>query len=350
VKRAISLLSVLCLLAGPQGAISLAQPPDDLQTGIRQVQGGDFDAALLTLDAAARRLAAEGNHPKDLALAYTYLGIAYLQLGQEDAARTKMREAVRTDKDLRLDTKDFPPKIVKFFDEVRAQSAPPPPANIVSVVRPTPAPPPSPAAAPTASTATAAQGGHAKALPILLGVGGAAVVGVALAAKGGGGSTSSTLPPTPVTVLSDLSATTTSAQRSANITCTQAVTATVTLTNRGSAGVTVTGVRHNSLTVTGTCNAAQPFTFTPIVGTVAAGGTATVLNTQLFNNGSGCCNSTSACDGRTFCQIRASFTVVTNLGEVSAGAFDYGVTFSGCSICSSSNSLRTNCSSVVKED
>ena len=48
---------IAVLVAGPL----LAQAPDpELAAGVRQVSEGDFEGAVLTLDAAARRLAAEG--------------------------------------------------------------------------------------------------------------------------------------------------------------------------------------------------------------------------------------------------------------------------------------------------
>ena len=345
-KRAITVLAVSCLLQFPSGPVAEAQPPDDLQTGIRQVQGGDFDAALLTLDAAARRLAAEGKHPKELGLAYTYLGVAYLQLGQEEAARTKMREAMRTDKDLRLDTKDFPPKIVRFFEEVRAQDIPPAPASTASAVHPpAPAPSPSPTARPVASGTTASKGGHSKALPILLGVGGAAAIGVAVAAKGGG-SPPATVPQAPTTLLSQLSASLTSPQKNTNIACTQSLTALVTLTNNGRADVSVSGVRLATNGVSGGCTAAAPATYNPATTTVAAGQTATVLNGSF--GASGCCSATSACDGRTFCQLTAEFTVITSLGQVPAGIFGYGVTFNRCAPCTAS-ALDSSCAARPAE-
>src|SRR5712691_9547586 len=87
VKVAIAALTALCLVSS--AIPSATQERGDLEKGIRQVEGGEFEDAVITLDAAARQLATEGKRPKDLARAYTYLAIAYLELSQEQAAKAK---------------------------------------------------------------------------------------------------------------------------------------------------------------------------------------------------------------------------------------------------------------------
>ena len=73
-QRWLSVLLSLAL-AGPTQAPST--PPDrELETGVQQAQEGDFEAAILTLDGAVRRLTAAGNRPRDLSRAYMYLAIA----------------------------------------------------------------------------------------------------------------------------------------------------------------------------------------------------------------------------------------------------------------------------------
>jgi hypothetical protein len=168
----------------------------DLLRGIRQVEDGDYDPAIVTLDAAARRLTGDPARARDLSQAYLYLGIAYIGKGHEAAAKAKFREAVAQIKDLTLSPDKFPPKVIDLFEaareEARAQATPAPAAA------PTPAP-----------AAVAKKGGSGKTLLI---VGGLAAVGggVALAAGGGGGGggggstggggatpTTTTLPPAP---------------------------------------------------------------------------------------------------------------------------------------------------------
>jgi hypothetical protein len=141
--------------------------------GIRQVEDGDYDPAIVTLDAAARRLAGDPARARDLSQAYLYLGIAYIGKGHEAAAKAKFREAVAQIKDLTLSPDKFPPKVIDLFEAARAE------ARAESVPAPAAAPSPVPAAA-------AKKGGSGKTILI---VGGLAAVGggVALAAGGGGG-------------------------------------------------------------------------------------------------------------------------------------------------------------------
>jgi len=168
----------------------------ELQRGIRQVEDGDYDPAIVTLDAAARRLGGDPAHARDLSQAYLYLGIAYIGKGHEAAAKAKFREAVAQIKDLTLSPDKFPPKVIDLFEAARAEAR----------AQATPAPAAAPSAAPAA--ASAKKGGGGKTILI---VGGLAAVGggVALAAGGGGGGssgsaggggatpTTTTLPPAP---------------------------------------------------------------------------------------------------------------------------------------------------------
>jgi hypothetical protein len=59
----------------------VAVSDEELSRGIRQVEEGDYDAAIVTLDATARRLAADARRGQDLSQAYLYLGIAYVGKG-----------------------------------------------------------------------------------------------------------------------------------------------------------------------------------------------------------------------------------------------------------------------------
>ena len=95
---------------------------------------------------------------------------------------------------------------------------------------------------------------------------------------------------------------------------------------------------------------AQPFTFTPAATIVGAGQSVTVLNNSLFSGGSGCCSANSPCNGATFCEITAIFTVITSLGEVPAGGFNYGVTFNRCVTCSASLGATSECSEERRPD
>lgn len=95
-----------------------------LAAGIALVKQGDFEAAVLRLDAAARRLDAEGGRPSESAAAYLYLGVCYLQLDQSILADAKFREAARRDPQLRLDPAQFSPEVIRHFEQARVATAP----------------------------------------------------------------------------------------------------------------------------------------------------------------------------------------------------------------------------------
>jgi hypothetical protein len=115
--RPLAALLALALVA----PASWGAPPDpELELGVSQVEGGDFEAAVVTLDAVARRLASAGE-PKDRARAYTYLAIAYLGLAQEQAAKARFVEALKAEPGLQLDPREYPPRVVQFFEQVKAE-------------------------------------------------------------------------------------------------------------------------------------------------------------------------------------------------------------------------------------
>jgi hypothetical protein len=191
-RQTLALTLAASLIGAPLIHAQPATADAELQRGIRQVEDGDYDPAIVTLDAAARRLAGDPARARDLSQAYLYLGIAYIGKGHEAAAKAKFREAVAQIKDLTLSPDKFPPKVIDLFEAARAEAR----------AEATPAP----AAAPTPAPAAAAKkGGSGKTILI---VGGLAAVGggVALAAGGGGGGssggggaapTTTTLPPAP---------------------------------------------------------------------------------------------------------------------------------------------------------
>lgn len=123
-------LVVLGLLAAPGLALAQGSALDpELEAGIRQVDEGNFEAGIGKLDAVARRLKASGDKPLQLSRAYLYLGIAHLQLSQEQAARARFAEAARADQNLKLSEYEFPPPVIKFFEEARRGAAAQPAAT-----------------------------------------------------------------------------------------------------------------------------------------------------------------------------------------------------------------------------
>ena len=182
-KRWLVLVMVVAL-----GVPHRAHAPDavdaDLATGVRQAQEGDFENAVVTLDGVVRRLSGQPARAKDLARAYTYLSIAYLGLSQEQTAKAKFLEAWKADREMSLSPREFPPRILEFFEKARAE------ANIPA------SPPPTAAPAPRTTTVTPAEPRKkgSKTIPIVIGAGVLAGVGAAVALGGGGGPTPTTTP------------------------------------------------------------------------------------------------------------------------------------------------------------
>jgi len=182
-RKALSVALALGFLSGPLPAAAQPAPSDpEVIRGIRQVDEGDYDAAIVTLDAASRRLAGDPARVQDLSQAYLYLGIAYVGKGHEAAAKAKFREAVRQIKDLVLSTDKYPPKVIDLFEAAREE------VNRTAAPSPTASAPSAPSAPP------AKKGGSHKGLIIggvlLAGAG----VAVAAGASGGGSSSNSNAP------------------------------------------------------------------------------------------------------------------------------------------------------------
>jgi tetratricopeptide (TPR) repeat protein len=121
--RALPMLLALLALAVPAAPLFAQVADPEVKKGIQQVDDGEYDAAILTLDAAARRLAAAPARGKDLAEAYLYLGIAYLAKGHETTARNRFREAVKQARDLNLTPDKFAPRVIEEFERAREEEA-----------------------------------------------------------------------------------------------------------------------------------------------------------------------------------------------------------------------------------
>jgi hypothetical protein len=183
-KRWLVLLLVVAL-GIPQRGTAADTVDTDLANGVRQAQEGDFENAVVTLDGVVRRLSGQPSRAKDLARAYTYLSIAYLGLSQEQTAKAKFLEAWKADRDMNLSPREFPPRILEFFEKAREEANLAPPATSSS---PRPAPVSSPSPEPKKK--------GSKTVPILIGAAVLGGVGIAVAAGGGGESTPSPAPQT----------------------------------------------------------------------------------------------------------------------------------------------------------
>ena len=176
-KRWLALVLVL-VLGVPQGAIAADAADTDLANGVRQAQEGDFENAVVTLDGVVRRLSGQSSRSKDLARAYVYLSVAYHGLGQEQTAKSKFVEALRIDRDMTLSSREFPPRILEFFERTRRE------ANLTAAA-PAPVATPRPA---VLSSPEPERKKRSKTVPILIGAALLGGVGVAVAAGGGGSS------------------------------------------------------------------------------------------------------------------------------------------------------------------
>ncbi len=101
-----------------------------LAQGLQQVREGDYEAAVVTLEAAARRLEAQAGRQGEAAQARLHLGVARVGLNDLDAARLEFRSALRLDPALRVGEDRFSPKVVRVFESARqdlaTQTAPEP--------------------------------------------------------------------------------------------------------------------------------------------------------------------------------------------------------------------------------
>jgi len=114
-------MSTLCVALLALGLSSAGRDPaDDLDRGVREVQEGDLEKGLLTLDTVIQRLEADPTPPaKELSRACAYKGIALVGLGQEEAAKAAFRDALRYDPALRLKKDEHPDRVVRVFEAAR---------------------------------------------------------------------------------------------------------------------------------------------------------------------------------------------------------------------------------------
>lgn len=156
-------VAIATALSSPLPAMQAAASDTEVVKGIAEVDSGDYDAAILRLDAAARRLAGRADKRADFIQASIYLGVAYLGTGHETSTRGRFRDALALDGTLRLSPAQFSPRVIEQFEKAREEV---------------------PAAAATAATARRGGGGKTA---LIIGAGAAAAGGAALALGGGGG-------------------------------------------------------------------------------------------------------------------------------------------------------------------
>lgn len=93
----------------------------ELAKAIQQVDEGEFTAAITTLNRVVQRLREPAGTPAERARAYLYLAIAHLGLSQEESAKAKLVEALKQDRTLKLSPYEFPPRVIKAFEQAKSE-------------------------------------------------------------------------------------------------------------------------------------------------------------------------------------------------------------------------------------
>jgi hypothetical protein len=117
-------LTVVILCAfGNRLVPARAETPADpeIEAGIRQVQEGDFETAVITLEAGVRRLSRDTPRSPLIVRAAVHLGIAYIALDQREAAKARFKDALALDPSLRLTTERYSPKVIAAFEDARRE-------------------------------------------------------------------------------------------------------------------------------------------------------------------------------------------------------------------------------------
>jgi len=174
VSKALALVLALATLVQTPPPAPVPESDSDLAAGIALVEEGDFEGAVVKLDAAVRQLEAEGADA-EVARAYLYLGVAYLELDQGALARGKFAQALTRQPAMRLDPREFSAQVIRTFEATRQEM---PPAEPARDKKP---------AAVLLPSGEAAEDRRKRrsALPFILLGGAAAAGGVALASSGG---------------------------------------------------------------------------------------------------------------------------------------------------------------------
>lgn len=115
---AFSLVLALVNTAGGSQTSSVIEP--DLEVGIRQVNEGHLQEAVLTLDAVILKLKPQAaSNTQDLVQAFVYKGVALVGLAQEEPAKASFREALQYDPWFRLTEDKFSARVIRVFEAAR---------------------------------------------------------------------------------------------------------------------------------------------------------------------------------------------------------------------------------------
>ncbi|HSD27536.1 MAG TPA: hypothetical protein VLL75_09535 [Vicinamibacteria bacterium] len=123
-KRSLAVLALSAFACGPLAPVraqDAAASDPEVEAGVRQVQEGDFETAVTTLESASRRLVRDAGSPYLRVRATLHLGFAYVALDQRESAKARFKDALALDPGLRLTTERYSPKVVAVFEEARRE-------------------------------------------------------------------------------------------------------------------------------------------------------------------------------------------------------------------------------------
>jgi len=124
-RAACWVLIVTCgaLPAGATAQETTASAESGVAAGVRQVEEGDFEGAVTTLEAAIARLRGDPQRVRLLVQADIQLAVAHTALDHGPQAVQAFSEAITLDPNLRLDPQRFSPKVLRALETAREQAA-----------------------------------------------------------------------------------------------------------------------------------------------------------------------------------------------------------------------------------
>jgi hypothetical protein len=125
---AMPLVMAAALAAAAPGAAQEPSPPAAapevaIGIGVSQIEHGDFEGAVKTLEPAIARLRGDPARVRLLVQADIQLAVAQVALDQEAGAVQAFSEALSLSPDLRLPAEQYSPKVLRAFEAAREQRA-----------------------------------------------------------------------------------------------------------------------------------------------------------------------------------------------------------------------------------
>ena len=119
-RRALCLSLVLGLLAGPLYAAAPSAEDAEVRKGVQQVNTGKYDAGIVTLDAAARRLAASKDNPQELSRPTSTWASPTWPRGRDVVAEANFRQSLAQSEAHQLPPDKFAQRVIEVFEKARA--------------------------------------------------------------------------------------------------------------------------------------------------------------------------------------------------------------------------------------